>query len=79
VNSEITSYTTQQSLTSNIVNDYSNLLTAEERKFELGESSLFLINSRESKLIEAKLKAIKIENESLNTRASLFQIVNTVE
>ncbi len=79
VNSEITSYTTQQSLTSNIVNDYSNLLTAEERKFELGESSLFLINSRESKLIEAKLKAIKIENESLNTRASLFQIVNTVK
>ena len=79
VKSEITSYTTQQSLTSNIVNDYSNLLTAEERKFELGESSLFLINSRESKLIEAKLKAIKIENESLNTRASLFQIVNTVK
>ena len=79
VNSEITSYTTQQSLTSNIVNDYSNLLTAEERKFELGESSLFLINSRESKLIEAKLKAIIIENESLNTRASLFQIVNTVK
>jgi len=55
------------------------LLTAEERKFELGESSLFLINSRESKLIEAKLKAVKVENESLNTKATLFELINTIE
>ena len=34
---------------------------AEERKFTVGESSLFLINSRESKLIEARLKAIEID------------------
>ena len=79
VNNEISSFNTQQDLTTNIVSDYTRLLTAEERKFELGESSLFLINSRESKLIEAKLKAVKIENESLNTKASLFELINTVE
>lgn len=32
------------------------LLKAEEKKFELGESSLFLVNSRESKLNEFRLK-----------------------
>jgi outer membrane protein TolC len=77
INSEVASYAAQQELTSTIVTNYTQLLNAEERKFEMGESSLFLINSRESKLIEAKLKAIKIENESLNTKASLFEILNT--
>jgi hypothetical protein len=55
-----------------MVRDYQSLLTAEERKFFLGESFLFLINSRESKLIEAKLKANEIENKYLNSKARLF-------
>ena len=51
------------------------MLNAEERKFFLGESSLFLVNSRESKLIDAKLKAIEIENSFLSTKASLFNVI----
>ncbi|OAQ41843.1 hypothetical protein A5893_01625 [Pedobacter psychrophilus] len=37
------------------------LLRGEELKFKLGESSLFLINSRESKLIEVKEKTLNTE------------------
>lgn len=42
------------------VRNYSALLAGERQKFETGESSLFLINSREVKLIEARLKSIEL-------------------
>ena len=69
---EMESYLLQNSVTEDMVRDYQSLLIAEERKFFLGESFLFLINSRESKLIEAKLKANEIENKYLNSKARLF-------
>jgi hypothetical protein len=37
------------------------LYAGEKKKFEAGESSLFLVNTRESQLIEAVLKSISIE------------------
>lgn len=69
---ELNSYVLQSSFSKDIVEDYSKLLKAEERKFFLGESSLFLVNSREAKLIEAKLKAIEIENSLFKTKGNLF-------
>lgn len=38
------------------VRDQDQLLNAERRKFEMGESSLFLVNARESKFLELRLK-----------------------
>lgn len=75
INREIESYDVQSNLTTNIVSDYERLLFAEERKFTVGESSLFLINSRESKLIEARLKAIEIDYKLFNSKAKLFNTV----
>ncbi|GAA4951128.1 TolC family protein [Algibacter agarivorans] len=75
INQELDSYILQNDFTDTIVNDYSKMLSAEERKFFLGESSLFLVNSRESKLIDAKLKAIDIENNFFKTKASLFNVL----
>ena len=75
INQELDSYLLQNDYTDAIVDDYSKMLTAEERKFFLGESSLFLVNSRESKLIDAKLKAIDIENSFFKTKANLFNIL----
>jgi outer membrane protein TolC len=69
---EMESYLLQNAITEDMVRDYESLLKAEERKFFLGESFLFLINSRESKLIEARLKANEIENKYFNSKASLF-------
>ncbi len=70
---ELDSYINQNQLIANIVTDYGTLLNAEERKFSFGESSLFLINSRESKLIDAQLKQIEVQNKFLGTKAKLFR------
>ena len=72
---EMDSYAHQNNLTVSIVNDYERMLSAEERKFILGESSLFLVNSREAKLIDAKLKAIELESIILKTKANLYNVL----
>lgn len=69
---ELESFENQNVLIDNIVDNYDTLLTAEERKFSFGESSLFLINSRESKLIDAELKQIEVQNKFYMTKAKLF-------
>ncbi|WP_407139684.1 TolC family protein [Aquimarina sp. 2-A2] len=77
---EIASLTDQNALILDMVGNYRTLLVAEERKFELGESSLFLINSREQKLIEILLKANKLQVKSLHANASLFNVLGvTIE
>ncbi|MGY3792537.1 TolC family protein [uncultured Aquimarina sp.] len=73
ITNELDSFTTQNQLIADIVNDYTTLLRAEERKFSFGESSVFLINSRESKLIDAELKRNKLQNKYFSTKAKLFK------
>jgi len=73
VQQELTSFVQQTGFIDNIVSDYNKLLSAEERKFFMGESSLFIVNSRESKLIESQLKAIDIQNLFFKTKAKLFK------
>nr|WP_293299897.1 TolC family protein [Allomuricauda sp.] len=70
---ELESYEVQNQLIVDIVTDYTTLLKAEERKFSFGESSLFLINSRESKLIDTYLKRNEMENKFFHTKAKLFK------
>lgn len=70
---ELTSFKIQSNYIANIERDYNTLLKAENRKFFLGESSLFLVNYREVKLIETKLKAIDLENKFFKSKASLFK------
>ncbi len=53
----------QNILLNNTITNYQRLLSGEKSRFNNGESSLFLINSRESKLIEAKLKQIDFETQ----------------
>ena len=73
IQQELDSYIIQSDLTNNIVVDYEALLKAEERKFFVGASSLFLVNYREVKLIESRLKAIDLENKFFKSKASLFK------
>lgn len=42
------------------VDNYSSLLNGERKKFSIGESSLFLVNSRENGVIDARLKLIDL-------------------
>ncbi len=51
----------QISLFNEMVDNYRRMLDAEIIRFQLGDSSIFLINSREQKLIEAQLKLLKLQ------------------
>ncbi|WP_245916264.1 hypothetical protein [Aureicoccus marinus] len=56
-----------------MIMNYRTLLQGEERKFNFGESSLFLINSRESKLIDAELKGNSLQNKYYVSKIKLFK------
>lgn len=75
VKTEITSLNEQQQIVQNVVRDYQVLLQGEERKFFLGESSLFLINSREQSLIVSQLKENEITVKRLSARAKLYNVL----
>ncbi len=72
---ELDSYSRQNVLLAEIVANTKILLQGEERKFELGESSIFLVNSREKSLIDARLKRSKFENGFFKTKAKLFKSI----
>jgi len=78
INSEITSLNKQNELINSIIKDYTTLVKAEERKFSLGDSSLFLINIREKSLIDAQLKGNIINLKRLTSSASLFNALGIV-
>lgn len=72
---ELASFERQNALIAAMVANYERLLQAEDRKFGFGESSLFLINSRERALIDARLKANEVQNKYLMAHAKLFQVL----
>ena len=51
------------------------MLKAEERLFSIGESSLFLINTRENNLVSAQLAEINLENRFYVSNSMLFKIM----
>ena len=57
---EVLNYRQQIAIANQNINNYQRLLQGEEAKYGNGESSLFLINSRENKLIEAQQKVIEL-------------------
>lgn len=66
----------QWNIAQRMVSDYQTLFAGEQQKFEAGESSLFLVNSRESKLIEGLLKAIELNTQQQKAQTSYyFQLV----
>jgi outer membrane protein TolC len=70
---EIISLQIQQEYNTKLVRDFSTLLSAEDRLFNMGESSLFLINSRENTLVSSQLNAIVLENRFFQAILGLFK------
>jgi outer membrane protein TolC len=70
---EITSLQTQKDYNNRLVKDFTTLLTAEDRLFEMGESSLFIINSRENSLVSSQINDIALENRYLNALIGLYK------
>lgn len=72
---EISVLERQRKLISSLVNDYSIMLNSEERLFSFGESSIFLVNSRENNLVSAQLSQLSLENRYFTSNAELFKII----
>ena len=64
----------QQAITS-----YAQLQRGEEIRFQNGESSLFLINSREQKTLEARQKLIELQGKEQKARASVLWAAGTLQ
>lgn len=73
---EIEALRLQQLTMSELVKDYSTMLSSEERLFSFGESSLFIINSRENNVVSSRLSQISIENRLLISIADLFRTLS---
>lgn len=73
------SYQEQVLMINQLVENYEIMLNAEERKLQLGESSVFLVNTREKSLISARLKQISVQEKLWNTRAELTQVLAILE
>lgn len=72
---EIESLIKQRNLINGLVSDNRAMLASEERLFNFGESSLFLINTRENNLVTAQLASILLENRFLISNSELFKIM----
>ena len=72
---EINSLEKQLKLINELVADYSTMLTSEDRLFSFGESSIFLINTRENNLIVSQLNALSLENRLFTSNAELFKVM----
>jgi outer membrane protein TolC len=70
-------YDQQLTLQAQTVANQRLLLQAELRKFELGESTIFLINARESKLIELRIKQESLRASYEKARAELYYYAGT--
>lgn len=54
-----------------LVNSYSILLQVEQQRYNMGESSVFVINNREQKLIDGRLKEIELKTKFLLAEAGI--------
>jgi outer membrane protein TolC len=73
---EIESLNQQQLTAAELVKDYTVMLSSEEKLFSYGESSLFLINSRENNVVSSRLAEINTENRLLASIANLYKVLS---
>jgi outer membrane protein TolC len=72
---EINSLIKQKKIIDDLVKDNQTMLSSEERLFSFGESSLFLINTRENNLVSAQLSQIGLENRFYISNSELFKVM----
>ena len=56
------------------ITNYERLLSGEETRFNLGESTLFLVNSRQMKLLEAQLKLIDLKGKLFKAESTILWV-----
>jgi outer membrane protein TolC len=76
---EITSLEEQLRLANQLVGDFTTMLQSEERLFFFGESSIFLINTRENSLLGSNLQLISTQLRYCRAHAELYQLLANPE
>ncbi len=76
---EINSLEKQQKIIDDLVKNYNTMLQSEERLFSFGESSIFLINSRENSLVGSQISLISIIYKFLIANADLFKTTVNID
>lgn len=66
----------QASLYNRMTTNYTTLLEAEKTKFAIGESSVFLLNSRENKLFDAQAKLYETRAKQTSAAFKVIQTAN---
>jgi outer membrane protein TolC len=74
---DLNAYSKQIELQSINISNQELLLRGELNKFELGESTLFVVNSRENKLIEMRIKQEKLVTDYRKALAELYYKAGT--
>lgn len=74
---KLKAYESQLSIQRNSIENQQILLKGELAKFDLGESTLFLINSRETKLIDMRIKMAGLISDYEKTVAELYYAAGT--
>lgn len=69
---DLKAYQSQMQIQAQSVVNQQVLLKGEMQKFDLGESTLFLINTRETKLIEMRVKQVEITTDLQKKLAELY-------
>ena len=68
---ELVNLNEQLDLQEDMVDNYVKMVRGERQKFRVGESSVFYVNVRENKLIEAEVKLFKMRYEFAKSIAEL--------
>ena len=76
---EIKSVGKQKDMILSLVGNHQKMLQSEERLFSVGESSVFLVNTRENNLVSAKLAAINTENKLALSHVQLFRVLGVLD
>ena len=76
---DVRNYEKQLKIQEDATKNQDILVRAEQRKFDIGESTLFLINTRESKLIEMKTKVESLKSKYEKALANLAYMAGLTE
>jgi len=68
---KLAGYSEQVSIYQAAFRNYETLLRGEDTRFRIGESSLFILNSRENKVLETKQKLIELRTSYLKSIAAV--------
>jgi outer membrane protein TolC len=77
VYNKLKAYEAQLAIQARSIENQQLLFRGEQAKFDLGESTLFLINSRETKLIDMRIKMAELVSDVQKTVAELYYVAGT--